>query len=697
MQIKRAVRGLGVVLALAAALTAQTAAAQRGGAKLECSFDQPYLCVGRYVEAVDFNGRGLIGRVYGITVAGEGFNLDGHFIRGSTRDQITILEQRTGEAVTLDLASLAALRDIGATPPPLAAPDAGLDLLLLISAVLLLVLVAVLLWQERARASQERPAMREEEALRPAAWPTDRSAHSVSQADALAFLDGEPPLPAVFSEVRVPVAALGAAALPVDEVTYLAVGGGMGSFAWADCLRVSGVAAAQVMVIGTTAHPYDVYRRLCHASQVSDDDRLRSDSGATPDNLWGWPGYALREAWRELQNGKAGAALTLLWRVFAETALAEPYTPRAGDVFRAIDREAARINWHAMRRAGLVHCLRKTDDGRYAAVYAHYDGEAWSRRVALARCVHIATGCAGPRLLPELLDYRTRTGDMARAVHAYEDHDHVYARLAERGGTVLLRGRGITAAAVLEKLAAARAHNPNVCVLHLIRTPLPNGARVGRAARPVLHHWALQPYNWPKSSFGGTWQTRLEQASPAERRYLLSALGGVTTPPRRAFARLVTRGLREGWYQVYLGTLAHLDSENGALLASVRDLQGEPAALFAVDYLIDATGLDTEVGSSALLNDLVRHYALALNAWGRLDVTGDFELTQMRNDSGRVFAAGAVTAGGFYAPVDSFFGLQFAAQRSADALARLGAPDVRRLDGWRSFSQWLRWARGEQP
>jgi hypothetical protein len=69
----------------------------------------------------------------------------------------------------------------------------------------------------------------------------------------------------------------------------------------------------------------------------------------------------------------------------------------------------------------------------------------------------------------------------------------------------------------------------------------------------------------------------------------------------------------------------------------------------------------------------------------------------MRNDSGRVFAAGAITAGGFYAPVDSFFGLQFAAQRSADALARAGAPGVRRLDGWRSFSQWLRWARGERP
>jgi hypothetical protein len=350
-----------------------------------------------------------------------------------------------------------------------------------------------------------------------------------------------------------------------------------------------------------------------------------------------------------------------------------------------------------MRRAGVVRCLRKTDDGRYAAIYAHYDGESWSQRVVLARYVHVATGCSGPRVLPELLQYRARTGDYARAVHAYEDHEHVYAALADKGGTVLLRGRGITAAAVLERLAAVQAQNPAVCVLHLMRTPLPDGARVGRAARPVLHHWTLQPYNWPKSFFGGTWQARLEHATAGERRFLLAALGGVTTPPRPNFVNVVRRGLREGWYQVYLGALARLDSEDGALLAGVHDLMGEPAALFAVDYVIDATGLDTGIDSNPLLAETTQHYELARSAWGRLDVTGDFELAQMRNDGGRVFAAGAITAGGFYAPVDSFFGLQFAAQRSVDALARVGAPGVRRLDGWRSLVQWWKWARGEQP
>lgn len=690
-RIKRVVCGLALALLATAAWGGQMLSAQGGGAKLECSFDQPYLCVGRYIEVTDFNGRGLAGRVYGITVAGEGFNLDGHFIRGSARDQITILEQRSGEQVTLDLASLASIRDLGATPPP-ADGSAALDVLLVVSAALLLALVVLLLRRERVSAPA--PAQGPLPAVSVAAAP---SALAVTRADAQAFLDREPPLPALFDAARVSVGALNDAGLPVDEVTYLAVGGGMGSFTWADYLRIMGVDAAQIMAIGATAHPYDVCRRLCHTAQLSDGDRLRSDSGSTPDNLWGWPGYALREGWRELRRGRVGAALGLLWQLAAETALAEPYTPRVGDVFASVDREAQRINWYDIRRAGVVSCLRKTDDGRYAAVYAHYDGERWSRRVVLARYVQVATGAAGPLLLPELLDYRARTGDAVHAVNAYEDHEHVFAALADKGGVVVLRGRGITAAAELERLAAVRAQNPTVCVLHIMHAPVPANARVGRASRPVLHHWTLQPYNWPKSFFGGTWQAKLERADGGQRRFLLTALGGVTTPPRRDFVGVVRRGLREGWYQVYLGRLAHINSENGTLLVGAQDLTDQPAALFAADYLIDATGLDTDISSSPLLADLAQHYGLARSAWGNLEVSADFELAQMRNEGGRVFAAGVITAGGFYAPVDSFFGLQFAAQRSLDALAQAGAPGVRRLDGWRSFSQWFRWARGERP
>ena len=56
-----------------------------------------------------------------------------------------------------------------------------------------------------------------------------------------------------------------------------------------------------------------------------------------------------------------------------------------------------------------------------------------------------------------------------------------------------------------------------------------------------------------------------------------------------------------------------------------------------------------------------------------------------------------MTAGGYFASVDSFVGLQYAAQRSVEALGGLDAPGLRRLNLFSSTAQWLRWARGARP
>jgi hypothetical protein len=115
------------------------------------------------------------------------------------------------------------------------------------------------------------------------------------------------------------------------------------------------------------------------------------------------------------------------------------------------------------------------------------------------------------------------------------------------------------------------------------------------------------------------------------------------------------------------------------------------------DYIIDATGLDSDIESSPLLKDLAGHYDLPRNSQRRLPVNPNFELATLRNDTGRVYAAGISTLGGPYAPVDSFLGLQYAALRSVDDLTRQKAPKVRRLNGVRSLVQWLRWAIGVKP
>jgi hypothetical protein len=61
------------------------------------------------------------------------------------------------------------------------------------------------------------------------------------------------------------------------------------------------------------------------------------------------------------------------------------------------------------------------------------------------------------------------------------------------------------------------------------------------------------------------------------------------------------------------------------------------------------------------------------------------------NGSGRMFASGSATLGGYYAGVDTFLGLQYSALAIADRLADLGfAP---RIGVGRSVSQWWRWVR----
>jgi hypothetical protein len=115
------------------------------------------------------------------------------------------------------------------------------------------------------------------------------------------------------------------------------------------------------------------------------------------------------------------------------------------------------------------------------------------------------------------------------------------------------------------------------------------------------------------------------------------------------------------------------------------------------DFIIDATGLDAKVQTNPIYADLLGCYQIPINALGRLNVTNDFEIAELRNDGGRVYASGAATLGNSYAAVDSFLGLQFAALRSVDSLVAARAPQLHNLNGWRSFSQWVKWVNNQSP
>ncbi|MBD2347110.1 FHA domain-containing protein [Anabaena subtropica] len=500
--------------------------------------------------------------------------------------------------------------------------------------------------------------------------------------------------PLVFQTEQVPVQALHATGLPVDECDYLAIGGGLGSFVWADLLRISGVRAEKIVALGIEAEPYARYKRLCLNSQIPLHERLRSNSDSCPDNIWGWPSYAWREAWQDFSKGKLNTALRYLWQVFAEPTFAETYTPRASNVFDSIDREAKRINWNQIYRYGRVRAIRKTDDGRYCVAYSRGQG---NHAFFVSRYLHLATGYPAIQFLPDLQAYREKYQDSKSVVNAYEAHDHVYEQLERQGGTVLIRGRGIVASRIFQRIYEARRKNPSITVLHLMRSPKPLGNKFQKATRLVKNHYEFQPFNWPKACWSGELRVMLEQATPEERKRLLTDWGGTTTADRHDWQSITEQGLREGWYQITFGEVLGVERDTQNRTVTQIQEKGFGEMKLAADFIVDATGLDAKVQASPLLEDIVKQYKLPLNYLGRLTIANNFEILEMRNTKGQMYAAGAITLGGPYAAVDSFLGLQYAALAAVDGLASAHAPGVRRLNAVSSFGQWIKWVFNQSP
>lgn len=487
----------------------------------------------------------------------------------------------------------------------------------------------------------------------------------------------------------------------VFQTTYLTVGGGIGSFVWVNHLVVFGADRSQITAIGMESTPYGRYQRLCANSQIPNHERLRSNSDSCPDNLWGWPGYAPREMWRSFTHGRWGETVSVGRQIFREP-FVQTYTPKAGNVFDSIDREATRIGWDEIRKLGRVRAIRKTDDGRYAVLYSPMNGQnsQGKQAVYLTQHLHVAVGYPGIRFLPDLQAYRRKTGDFKRVVNAYENHEAVYQYLARQGGIVLIRGRGIVASRIIQKLYETRlASGADIRILHLMRTPNGEGQRFRKSQRMVDNHWEFQPFNWPKAAWGGVLQHELEHGSPDTRSELLDQWGGTTTADRDDWREMIQTGLNEGWYEISFGNVETVDPyQNGRIVTVIKNRGDlERRTELVADYIIDATGLVSGIDSHALLKDLVACYDLPRNPKGRLAVSPSFEIEALRQPLGRVYAAGISTLGGPYAPVDSFLGLQFAALRSVDDLAALRAPGISRLNGFRSLAQWSKWAIGVTP
>ncbi len=473
------------------------------------------------------------------------------------------------------------------------------------------------------------------------------------------------------------------AGIPVVDVPLVTVGGGIGSFVLVDYLRICGVPPEAIRVLTPQRTPWESYEYLTAVSQIPRGERLRSDSASTPDNIWGFPSYALREA--------LSGNLKALWNVLVEPIWANYYTPKAGMTFEAMEREMYRIRYPEMVVHGQVRMVRRRHGGGYFTILTPPEGATPTKRIAYrSQWVHVAVGYPGLKFLPDLQKYRSEYNDYSRVVNAYEPHEHIYERLKLRPGVVLIRGGGIVASRVLQRLIDDRDRlGLQTQIVHLFRTYIdkPHGEGLFKR-RKGADGWAYQGFNYPKSVWGGQLKQQVRNSEGEERAKLYKEMGGTNTPVRKDWQEQLARGRAQGWYRVVIGEIEDMRPVGELVEVTAATDQGRQVGTF--DAVIDCTGLEADIREHRLLADLLDHSGAGRNPVGRLDVQRDFEVTGTRN-GGKMYASGSATLGGPFPGVDTFFGLQIAAQEIADDLAEQGF--CQRLTPGRSISQWWKWAR----
>jgi hypothetical protein len=484
------------------------------------------------------------------------------------------------------------------------------------------------------------------------------------------------------------------AGIPIIDVPFITIGGGIGSFVLVDYLRIAGVPAEHIKVLTQIERPYETYAFLCKNSQIPDGERLRSDSSATPDNIWGFPAFALREAW-------ADKTLKPLFNVFTEPVIANYYTPKAGHVFRTMDKEAARIGWSRYLEKGQVRMVRRRAGGGYFSILTPPEGTSRSKRIAYrSQYVHVGVGYPALRYLPDLQKYRERYQDYVKVVNAYEPHEHVYESLKRKPGVVVVRGAGIVASRILQRLVDDRDHHgAQTLILHLFRTYRTEGKKDrkwGLGKQAVKDGWAFQGFNVTKASWGGQHRKKLLKLEGDERKAFLDYLGGgAHTPHRKDWKEQLERGKKQGFYRQHVGVVEDVyPSPDGDKVISKIRGSDQNLAEIPADFIIDCTGLEGSPRDHRLLADLIDHGGAGLNPNGRLDCDHDFHVRGTQSAPGKLYASGAATAGSYYGGVDSFLGLQYVAQRIYEDLAK--QKFCKRIGPLRSFNHWIKWARGKQ-
>lgn len=498
---------------------------------------------------------------------------------------------------------------------------------------------------------------------------------------------GAPDLPGLRATSVWSDAMVRAEGLRIEDAPFLSIGGGPASFAVIDFLRVCRVPVADIRVVSPQRRAYEQLDHLMRMSQIRFWDPLRSDSMSRMDNVWGFPSYALEQALRRRR-------IAPLLRVLTEPVVGEFFNPTPEQVFGGLDREAARIGWDTMLLQGRVEMVRRRAGGGYLSLVTSADDAPCF--VLRSTYVHLGTGYPAVRYTAGIGEYRTRHCDYASVVNAYESHEHLYEILKRRRATVVVRGSGITASRVLQRLFEDREYSGQaVKIFHLFRNYADRGSGPLHFRRPGGRGWNYQAFSFPKAAGSGQLRRRMLRVDPQKRAEYVRSMTAATTAKRRYWQRQLRRARAEGYYWAVRGDVRSMEPDQGRIRLVV-DVPGRPVEMtMHADFVIDCTGFEVNLRGNALLADVLDHAGARLNELKGLDVGPRFEVRGTAQESGQIYASGVIARGGYLAPVDSFWGFFHAAQIISDDLMRRGF--CPRFGLTRSVLGWLKWLANRQP
>ena len=242
--------------------------------------------------------------------------------------------------------------------------------------------------------------------------------------------------------------------------------------------------------------------------------------------------------------------------------------------------------------------------------------------------MHLAIGYPGLRFLPDLQAFRESSGDYEHVVNAYEPHEHVYEFLKTKPGTVVLRGGGIVASRVLQRLFDDREKfNTQTKIVHIFRTFVTgaHGPHIW-TRRKGGDGWAYQGFNYPKSVWGGQLKAQMRKLEGEARAKKYKEMGGTNTPKRRRWQKQMAAGPRRAATTTAMqGTVDKVTpGPDGMLTSFVTGKSG--AQEVHSHYIIDCTGLEADIAEHRVLADLLAHGGAGRNPLGRLEVERHFEV-----------------------------------------------------------------------